>query len=164
MVQQQGFQLKLLQLLILLLGIWPTYAFFQPRKIHIKNHIAFYFEAQTHLIRQRAYYTKQINLSQLFEATSKLYDANKATVNVLDRFLGINQPKLNVSENWNAPPHFERGSHTHLPPEIARRVCEDKGQHLPELMTHEDHKDFTTFCGHGPSTEFLLAYIRTAPE
>jgi hypothetical protein len=146
MVQQQRFhKLRLFHRLILLLGIWHTHAFFQPRKIHIRNHIAFHFEAQTHLIRQRAYYTKQIDLSRLFEATSKLYDSNAATLNILERFISSNQPKLNVSENWNPPPHFEMGSYTHLPPEIARRVCEDKGQHLPELMTHEDHRDFTNF-------------------
>ena len=126
---------------IIILGILHTQSFLQ-RQVHIKNNIAFHFETQTHLIRQHAYYTKRIDLSGLFQAISELYDSNSDTYDRLSRFINVHQPKLNVSENWTPPPAFEVGSLTPLPPDIARKLCEDQGKQLPEIMTYEDQRDF----------------------
>jgi hypothetical protein len=126
---------------ITLLSLEPHHA----GNLRLKRGIGFYFQAETSLIRQHTYYQKPINLNPIFLTISQMWDRNYETKTLLDQFLLQYVSSMDFETNWFAPPLFELGSFIPMSYHEAVRLCQKRKQHLPELDTWGNAKEFRDF-------------------
>jgi hypothetical protein len=100
-------------------------------------------------------------LNPIFLTISQMWDRNYETKTLLDQFLLQYVSSMDFETNWFAPPLFELGSFIPMSYHEAVQLCQKRKQHLPELDTWGNAKEFREFMRKINSKILLLESIKT---
>jgi hypothetical protein len=80
---------------------------FNQRSLLLKNGIGFHFMAQTQIVRQTAYFSKEIDLATLFAVISEFHDKQLKGHKRLEKLIANNQNLIHPASSWVRPPLFK---------------------------------------------------------